>query len=573
MYILYIRKEMKGRKVAEKALPLRYSGESRNPGFVFLDSGLRTAGVTMSLSLAFFYFSLFLSLSVPCRAEIPQETGIADHVSAQAMDFLTALLGPGRARVTVSVSGEMRRTQNFTSIAVSPEAAKASDSTPKAAYLPGYGERLISGRVPIVPQGFTNYAQGPAPPSLAQTAQKQSPQEGGIHQSQEDSNFTEGFIVKKVLVSVILDSRVSEAKAKEVQNLLPKVLHLDTSRGDQLTLLRANLLPAWKLALQNFAASSKSAVTASFLLGALILTLLFGFIFYATAMRVVKTFVAELARARQAQNSYSPSQSGNLGIEAGKEQIPEILPGGIPGLSGEAAPLEGAATTVLSLGQRFDFLSSKLPSELADLLSAETPDDIALLLAALASSAPETAATIFSGLSSNKQREASQALMNITVADPEKLEALENKLRNIVEFGVRGPEKLGKILSRLPIDEREALVGGLSPQNPQATEELEKFLFSFEDIAVLKDADLRRVIMSSSYQEWGIALRGAPQNLIDAVLGLLPEGARSLAREGIESPQPRGKVLEARSRILSRTQALASKGEISLGDKNASEFI
>lgn len=526
-------------------------------------------GKSRKVFTAFCFFLFFPLLSY---AETPEETAIADHVSAQAMDFLTALLGPGKSRVTVSVSGEMRRTQNTTSIAVSPGTPSESASKPKPSYMPGYGERLISGNVLVPPPGFTDYAQGPAPPQ-PQAAPKPTSEPGGIRQSQEDLSFTEGFAVKKILVSVILDSKVPDAKAKEIESLLPKALHLDNARGDRLTILRADLFPPWKLALQNFALSLKAANTASLLSGALLLTLLFGLILYATAMRVVKTFVFELAQARKAQSALGQGPEAGLGFGEGKGMAPEILPGGIPSLSGEAASLEGAGAPLPALGQRFDFLASKSPSELADLLAAETPEDIALLLAALAGSNPEMAAAIFSALPSNRQREVSQALMGISATNPEKLEVLENKLRNIVEFGVRGPSKLGQILSRIPAEEREALVGSLSPQTPEASAELEKALFSFEDLANLKDADLRRVIMGANYQEWGIALRQAPQVLIDGVLKLLPEGARAMAREALESPQPRSKVLEIRSRILSKAQALAEKGEISLGEKNASEMI
>jgi flagellar motor switch protein FliG len=336
--------------------------------------------------------------------------------------------------------------------------------------------------------------------------------------------------------------------------------------------LRAELFPPWKLALQNFVASSKAPGVFSLFAGALLLTLLFGFIIYVTAMRVVKTFVAELALARRAQRNLDERGANILSTPA-KNDFPEILPGGIPSLSGSESPLGEAASTTLALGQRFDFLSSRQPPELAGLLAEEPAENIALLLASLAGSSPETAAAIFSALPSHKQKEASQALMGINATDPEKLTLVENKLRNLVEFGVRGPERLGRILSRLPATEREAVVSGMSTQNSKASEELEKSLFSFDDLAELADADLRRVIMGANYQEWGLALRGAPQLLIDGIFKQIPEGARAVAREAIESPQPRAKVLEMRSRILSRAQAMAERGEISLGERNATELI
>ena len=532
-----------------------------------------------------FILAALLIATPLCHGESLQETAVEDSLTSQAMGFLTALLGPNKARVTVSVSGEMRHTQSSTSISV-PSIPNSNPQTPPQSKppvkqmsnsLPGYVHRLIGSNITVPPGGFTDYAQGTAlPPQTMPTQQaapvpQRQPDMIAIHQSHENSDVSDGFVVKKVLVSVVLDSQISPAQGKEVARILPAVLHLDSTRGDNLTILRANLFPPWKTTLLNFENNPKTATNVFILLGALILTLLFGFIIYVTAMRVVKTFVSELAAARRAQAEEDKNDALNGGPD--KNALPEILPDGIPSLSGPDASLDDAGAAPLALGQRFDFLSSKQPQELGLLLAAESPEDIALLFASLAGSNPELAAALFSALPLKKQKETSQALMGINIADPDRLNAVENRLKDLVEFGMRGPERLGRILSRLPIDEREAVVSGISPQNPEAAQELEKSLFAFEDLAGLKEAELRRVIMGANYQEWGMALRGAPQNMIDAVLKLIPEGARIIARESMESPQPRTKVLEMRSRILSHALGLASRGEISLQEKNASELI
>ncbi len=512
-----------------------------------------------------------LALAIPLRAQSPEETAITDQITSQAMDFLSALLGPGKARVSVSVSGELRHSQSSTSLFIPTETPQ--QAAPKApSFMPGYSQKLLPETI-RAPQGFTNYAQGSPPPAAGDTTNTPTNSLSPVRESHNDSNVSEGFVIKKLLISVVIDSSVPAQKAKEAKRLLPSVLHLNLARGDNLTILRADLVPPWKSALQNFIASPKAAGTLSMLLGALVLMLIFGFIIYVTAMRVVKTFVSELAEARRAQNTASALANSNPAGALGKSDIPEILPGGIPSLSGEISSIGLEAGPPAALGQRFDFLSSKSPQDLTPLLLLESAEDIALLLASLAGANPEIAAGIFSVLPVQKQKEVSQSLLGINRMDPEKLNALENKLRNLVEFGVRGPERLGKILSRLPAEERESVVSGLTPKNPEAASELEESLFSFEDLYNLKESDLRRVIMGTNYQEWGMALRGAPQILIDAILKQIPEGARDAAREAMESPQPRAKVIEIRSHLLSRAQVLAERGEIILGEKGASELI
>ncbi len=528
------------------------------------------------LRLVFVPALIFLTLALPLRAQSPEETAIADQITSQAMDFLSALLGPGKARVTVSVSGELRHSRSSTSLFIptqTPQEASPKKTKEPPSFMPGYGQRLLPEGLKA-PQGFTNYAQGsPPPPPSEETTTAPTNSLSPVRESRDDSNVSEGFVIKKLLVSVVIDLSVPDQKAKEAERLLPSVLHLDPARGDQLSILRADLVPPWKSALQNFIASPKAAGTLLILLGALVLMLIFGSILYITAMRVVKTFVSELAEARRAQNTASALADSNTAGALEKSRITEILPGGIPSLSGEISPIGLEAEPPAALGQRFDFLSSKSPQDLTPLLLPEPAEDIALLLASLAGVNPEIAAGIFAVFPVQKQKEVSQLLLGINRTDPEKLDALESKLRNLVEFGVRGPERLGKILSRLPAEERKSVVSGLTPQNPEAASELEESLFSFEDLYNLKESDLRRVIMGTNYQEWGMALRGAPQILIDAILKQIPEGARDAAREAMESPQPRAKVIEIRSNLLSRAQVLADRGEIVIGEKGASELI
>ncbi len=69
------------------------------------------------------------------------------------------------------------------------------------------------------------------------------------------------------------------------------------------------------------------------------------------------------------------------------------------------------------------------------------------------------------------------------------------------------------------------------------------------------------------------ALRGAPQPLIDAVLGQIVAGPREMVREAIESPTPRHKMLEARSKVIAQAQALAARGLISFGRQDASSEL
>ncbi|OGR89344.1 MAG: hypothetical protein A3J74_11155 [Elusimicrobia bacterium RIFCSPHIGHO2_02_FULL_57_9] len=306
--------------------------------------------------------------------------------------------------------------------------------------------------------------------------------------------------------------------------------------------------------------------------GAVILILLVSILAYLAAARVVRVFVSELAQQRRRAPEPPPYHQGQ-GLPGAQQA--DFLPGGIPSLidSGQPDQANAPAGTLPALGRRFDFLMPKDPQELSKLLADETPDDLALLFGYLADSNPDLAATVLQSLPAATQTAVSQALVRLTMADPERLAMLENKIRSLVEFGVRGTERLGKILSRLPPMDREGIMGDIHSTSPEAAKEIENTLFAFEDIIRLKPNELRRLIMAVPYTQWGLALRSAPAELVEKISEQLLPGTKKILQEAMETPQPRNKVLEARSTILAQVYAMASRGEISLGREDASSEL
>ncbi|MDE2237578.1 MAG: hypothetical protein KGK30_06785, partial [Elusimicrobia bacterium] len=235
---------------------------------------------------------------------------------------------------------------------------------------------------------------------------------------------------------------------------------------------------------------------------------------------------------------------------------------GLPSLSGGAESAASRGGQPARLGQRFDFLAPLNPEELAALLAEESVEDLSQLLAALAKTGPDLASLVFAALPAALQPRVSQTLATLRTSDPDRLSDIEATLRERSERMVRGAERLGAILSRLPPQQREGLLGDIVVSNPDLAARVEKAVFSFEDILRLPPIELRRLLSAMPYEEWGIALQGAPQPLVDAVVGQLPEGAAEALRESLAASVPSARVLSARSRALDRARALIEEGQI-----------
>jgi flagellar motor switch protein FliG len=197
-------------------------------------------------------------------------------------------------------------------------------------------------------------------------------------------------------------------------------------------------------------------------------------------------------------------------------------------------------------------------------------EDLSLLFAYLAESNANLATRIFSALPAALQNEISQNLVKLSMADPERLSMLESRIKTAVEFGLRGSDRLGRILSRLPPGEREGILGDLMSKNPEGAEGVEKSLLLFEKIIEFKPEELRRLIVTVPYEDWGVALRGASPELSERMLAELPAGTRNLVQEASQAPQQRDKIMECRSRILTQVQALAARGLIDLKKQGVS---
>jgi flagellar motor switch protein FliG len=292
-----------------------------------------------------------------------------------------------------------------------------------------------------------------------------------------------------------------------------------------------------------------------------------GLVAYIIAMRAIRVFVTEVERLRENREPLQPALPQPAG---GGDELPELMPGGMPSLDAEAVEGDMSQQPIAALGRRFDFLNNQPLDDLADSLGKEKADDLALLFGSLTDSNETLATRLFAALPAALQNEVSQHLSQLTNYDPEKLSQLESRMRSLVEYGVRGSDRLGRLLSRIPAQQREGILGEMMTRDPAAVEKVESSMIPFESLSEVPAAELRRLLTSVPYQEWGTALRGAPEDMVKHILEQFPAEAQAALRDYLEQPQPMDKVLEARSKILSQAYDLASKGQLTINKRGSS---
>ena len=500
---------------------------------------------------AFVIAVVLAAIVSPAAEPSAEETLISDRLSARALSVIDGIIGPGRARVLLEIRGERVQIRSEAEIMTplsSPGGTNASSSVKEALRildLPGYYKDRTAA---AADKAEKEKAAAPPPPSL-------QPFQKSFEQSLRDA----GFEIKRIEAVVVLDAGLTETDARAVSQLLPQLLRIDDSRGDKLSIVRAPMRPAWKLAFS----TPGDWRTLSLAGGAVLAALFVAMILSGALVRAARVFAMELGQRRPIE-TLPAAQAGEL--------LPELTPGMPAGLI-EASSSGIGEGPVLALGQRFDFLVEADAAGAARILAGEKPEDLAQVFAYLSKTHPETASRLFARLSSDTQADASASLLKLSVMDPERLAEIEERLKVSVANGMRGSERLAAILSRVPSESRMDLLSRLAVNDSHGVEEIESNLFSFEDIRALSNPDFRRLLSEVPYETWGAALRGAPQDLLQRVLDDLPQGPNEEVRQAAAAPQAKDKIGAARSKILDAFFQLSAKGQIHVDRPGTDEEI
>ncbi len=89
-------------------------------------------------------------------------------------------------------------------------------------------------------------------------------------------------------------------------------------------------------------------------------------------------------------------------------------------------------------------------------------------------------------------------------------------------------------------------------------------LFVFEDIVKLDERAIQQVLREVDQKDLVLALRGAPENVMDAVLTNMSERGAAMLKEEMEIQQPQRQrdVDEAQSRVVTVVRKLDEAGTI-----------
>ncbi|MGR6836161.1 flagellar motor switch protein FliG [Syntrophomonas erecta] len=247
---------------------------------------------------------------------------------------------------------------------------------------------------------------------------------------------------------------------------------------------------------------------------------------------------------------------------------------------GEEKTMEIIGRISASLQVRpFDFMRKTEPSQLLNFIQAEHPQTIALILAYLD---PEKASLILSALPPDRQAEVAKRIAIMDTTSPEVIKeverVLERKLSTIAPQELTdagGVKSVVEIINRVDRGTEKTIMEALEVQDPELAEEIKKLMFVFEDIVMIDNRSIQRVLREVESQDLALALKGASSEVAEKIFSNMSSRAAEMLREDIEfmGPVRLRDVEEAQQRIVNIIRRLEDTGEIVVARGGGDEVI
>ncbi|WP_252178610.1 flagellar motor switch protein FliG [Endozoicomonas sp. 4G] len=140
---------------------------------------------------------------------------------------------------------------------------------------------------------------------------------------------------------------------------------------------------------------------------------------------------------------------------------------------------------------------------------------------------------------------------------------------------VSGLRQVADIMNRMNDTSVQSLLGYFKEQDKKLAEQIEQQMFLFEHLMRLDEDALRKVMAEVSQDILALALKGAAQEMVDAIVGTMTKRSSKFLLEDIENlgAVRASQVQSARNDVLRAARQLAASGEIELIFNDEDEMI
>ena len=219
----------------------------------------------------------------------------------------------------------------------------------------------------------------------------------------------------------------------------------------------------------------------------------------------------------------------------------------------------------------FDFIRRCDPAQLLGVLMRELPQTVAVVLSNLEA---DKAALLLQNFPSEIQSDIARRISTINRVETETIIEIEEVLKEkllvmsnkeaMVSSG--GVDAMVEILNLVDSATEKQIIEKMEDEDPELAEEILKRMFVFEDIVMLDDRAIQRIMREVDSQELAKALKGTDAEVQNRIFKNMSKRAASMLKEDMEyiGPVRLSDVENAQLKIISIIRHLEETGEIIL---------
>jgi len=244
----------------------------------------------------------------------------------------------------------------------------------------------------------------------------------------------------------------------------------------------------------------------------------------------------------------------------------------------EAVDIINRLTSSLQV-RPFDFARKADPNQILNFIQNEHPQTVALVLSYLD---PEQAGQVLSELEEDVQADIAKRIAMMDSTPPDIVSDIERILEQKISSSLvddytqtGGVQAVVEVLNQVDRSTERTILETLEIQDPELSEEIKKRMFIFDDIVILDNRAIQRVIREVDNEDLMLSLRVASDEVKELLFTNMSQRMAETFKEEMEfmGPVRLKDVEEAQSRIVATIRRLDEIGEIVIARGGGDDII
>ncbi|MBD3169319.1 MAG: flagellar motor switch protein FliG [candidate division Zixibacteria bacterium] len=227
----------------------------------------------------------------------------------------------------------------------------------------------------------------------------------------------------------------------------------------------------------------------------------------------------------------------------------------------------------------FEMLKNIDPRQLINFIQNEHPQTIALILTQLQS---QHASAVLAELPPELQADVSLRIATMEKISPEVISEIEGVLEAHFEAsGTKalsisgGTKTIADILNLVETSSEKMILEAIENIDPELAGEIKNLMFVFEDVILLDDRSIQRVIKEVETKDLSMALKAASEELKAKIFSNVSERVAVMVQEEMEfmGPMRLSDVESAQQKIVETIRRLQEEGQIVVASRGKDDLV